>query len=220
MLNEHEPEVVSQTQAQMNDEAELASLLRDYDPSDEAQSTEALRKKYDNDLFYWLQTFVFALVSIVLIFAFVCRVSRVVGSSMDKTLADGELLLVWSIGYQPAAGDIVVLNKTVANLPADEAIVKRVIATGGQTVDIDYNTSTVYVDGNKLEEPYLWEPMRFMSWAPQTHFEVPEDSVFVMGDNRNGSTDSRFDDLQTVHVDYVLGKAVVILFPFGDIGLI
>ena len=176
-------------------------------------------------LYYWLQTLVFAVVAIVLLFTFVGRVTRVEGGSMLNTLHDGDLLLLQSIGYSPKAGDVVVLNKTTdetAALLGGEAIVKRVIATGGQTVYIDYASSTVYVDGAALDEPYVREAMHLRSgpYSGQTPFVVPEDSIFVMGDNRNESTDSRQELLGTVHEDYVLGRAVCILFPFSDLGLL
>ena len=178
-----------------------------------------------SNLYYWLQTLVLAVVSIVLLFTFVGRISRVEGNSMLHTLHDGDLLLLRSIGYTPKAGDVVVLNKTTdetVSLLGGDAIVKRVIATEGQEVFIDYNTSTVYIDGDPLNEPYLWEAMEFRSgpYSGQTPFVVPEGSIFVMGDNRNGSTDSRHELLGTVDTGYVLGKAVCILFPFSDMGLL
>lgn len=173
------------------------------------------------ELFYWLQTLVTALVCIVLVFTFLGRITRVVGNSMDPTLQWGELLLVWSLGYEPKAGDIVVLNKTTAAFLDGEAIVKRVVATGGQTVDIDYSTSTVYVDGEPLVEDYILEPMRELGGIyAQTHYEVPDGSVFLLGDNRNGSSDSRHPDLGCVDQEYILGRAVLVLFPFTKIGLI
>jgi len=177
------------------------------------------------NLYYWLQTLVLAVAVIVLLFTFVGRISRVEGGSMLNTLHEGDLLLLQSIGYTPKTGDVVVLNKTTdetVSLLHGDAIVKRVIATGGQTVSIDYNTSTVYIDGQPLDEPYLWEAMDFRSgpYSGQTPFVVPEGSIFVMGDNRNGSTDSRHELLGTVDTRYVLGKAVCILFPFSDIGLL
>lgn len=177
------------------------------------------------NLYYWLQTLVLAVVTIVLLFTFVGRITRVEGDSMRNTLHNGDLLLLQSIGYTPKAGDIVVVNKTtdetVALLGGD-AIVKRVIATGGQTVSIDYNTSTVYVDGAPLDEPYVWEPMdsHFGPYSGQSPFVVPEGSIFVMGDNRNASTDSRNQLLGPIDTGYVLGRAVCILFPFSDLGLL
>ena len=178
-----------------------------------------------NNLFYWVQTLVYAVVAIVLLFTFVGRLTRVEGSSMLNTLHDGDMLLLQSVGYQPKAGDIVVLNKTTPETTAllgGDAIVKRVVALGGQTVQIDYNTSTLYVDGQPVNEPYVRETMELRAgpYSGQTPFVVPEDSVFVLGDNRNESTDSRQELLGPVHKDYILGRAVCILFPFSDMKLL
>lgn len=99
-------------------------------------------------------------------------------------------------------------------------IVKRIIAVEGQTVDIDYQTGTVYVDGEALDEPYLNEPMEEPWYEDLTSVTVPEGSVFVMGDNRNHSNDSRDVTLGTVDTRYLLGKAEFICFPFSDFGRI
>ena len=144
---------------------------------------------------------------------------------MNNTLRDGEVMLIWSLGYTPEQGDIVVLNKTSAVLPGwnePRAIVKRVIATGGQTVDVDYASGTVYVDGQPLDEPYIREEMYLPYGAAMqhTHWEVPENSVFVMGDNRNNSTDSRDDRLGPIDSDYILGKAVLALWPLDRFGAV
>ncbi len=181
---------------------------------------KAETKKPYGEFFYWLQTLVSAIVCIVLVFTFVGRVTRVVGHSMDPTLSEGELLFVWSLGYEPKQGDIIVCNKTTATFLGGDAIVKRVIAVGGQTVDVDYATSTVYVDGEPLDEPYVLEPSGWFiqPGMEETHVEVPEGSVFLMGDNRNGSTDSRHCELGPVDTDYILGKAVFSLFPFNKMG--
>ena len=131
------------------------------------------------------------------------------------------MLLVWSLGYEPKQGDIVVLNKTTVEHLGGVAIVKRVIATGGQTVDIDYESNSVYVDGVLLDEPYIREPMDDITADPnraQTHFEVPEGEIFVMGDNRNNSDDSRDIRIGSIDEDYILGKAVFSLLPFDTIG--
>lgn len=172
-----------------------------------------------HNIYYWLQTLVVAVVTIVLLFGFVCRITRVKGGSMLDTLHDGDLLLLWSLGYTPKAGDVVVLNKTddeTTVLLGGEAIVKRVIATGGQTVEINYAADEVYVDGQLLDEPYIRQPD--MNGSGTQTYEVPEGHVFVMGDNRNASTDGRA--IGTVDEGYVMGKAVCILFPFADIGLL
>lgn len=110
---------------------------------------------------------------------------------------------------------MVVLHKDfdAANAP----IVKRVIATAGQTVQIDYAAGTVTVDGVVLEEDYILEPMRQQYWQAITEITVPEGSVFVMGDNRNVSADSRDPTLGTVDCRYILGQAVAVVFPLRDI---
>ncbi|MCI8423861.1 MAG: signal peptidase I [Lawsonibacter sp.] len=164
------------------------------------------------------------LLTVVLVFNCVARLTRVNGASMDYTLQDGEMLLLWSLGYQPEQGDIVVLNKTTAEFlggEGGEAIVKRVIATGGQSVDIDYVTSTVYVDGQPLDEPYIKEAMSLNTdlFMQNTHWDVPEGSIFVMGDNRNASTDSRHDLLGCIDCGYILGKVVLALWPLDQIGV-
>ena len=189
-----------------------------------AKPKEEVSRPYE-EWFYWLQTLVSAIVCIVLVFTFLGRITRVVGSSMDPTLENGELLFVWSLGYEPAQGDIVIANKTTADSVAllhGDAIVKRVIATGGQTVQIDYDSNVVYVDDVPLEEDYTLEEMHWLGdpGMQETYFEVPEGSVFLMGDNRNGSTDSRHEMLGCVDADYLLGKAVFVLFPFNKLGFL
>ncbi len=169
------------------------------------------------DLYFWLQALVMALVSLILLFTFVGRVIGVQGSSMVPTLHDKDMLLLQSIGYEPKPGDIVVLTKESFMA---QPIVKRVIAVGGQTVDIDYAAGTVAVDGVALEEDYINEAMYELPPDYATHVEVPKGSIFVMGDNRNKSSDSRDPRLGTVDVRYVLGRARFVLLPFQDFGVI
>ena len=135
-------------------------------------------------IFEWLQMLIYCLITAVVLFNCVARLSQVVGHSMDYTLSDGELTLVRSLGYEPKQGDIVVLNKTTAEFLGGEngeAIVKRVIAVGGQTVDIDYRSGTVYVDGIPLDEPYIKEDMLipYGSMMQNTHWEIPECSMLL-----------------------------------------
>ncbi len=180
-------------------------------------------RRKGSDLFEWLQLLMGCVLVAVVLFNCFARLTRVDGNSMDNTLKDGEMMLIWSLGYQPQQGDIVVLNKTdqvTDQLLHSKAIVKRVIATGGQTVDIDYSTGTVYVDGEALDEPYIKEEM-YLPANPMmynTHWEIPEESVFVMGDNRNASTDSRHDMVGPIDEDYILGKVVFALWPLEKFG--
>ena len=170
-------------------------------------------KEEGRDLYEWAQALVCSVLAVVLLFTFVIRLIGVDGHSMVPTLQDGDRLLVLNAmldsNYQ--YGDIVVLRKDTF---LEEPIVKRVIATEGQTVDIDFVSGAVYVDGELLEEDYINEP----TYVEETEFPltVPEGSIFVMGDNRNHSSDSRSSDLGTVDTRYVIGKAVFLLFPGAD----
>lgn len=181
------------------------------------ENKEKLTKEqsFKTDLYFWLQALVVALVSLIVVFAFFGRIIGVDGSSMVPTLHDRDLLLLQSIGYTPERGDVVVLNKPFGEV--NGPIVKRVIATEGQTVDIAYDAGgvgTVWVDGQALEEYYINEAMTYPTYTtldfPVT---VPEDCVFVMGDNRNHSADSRYPDIGMFSEDYILGKALIVVWP-------
>lgn len=156
-----------------------------------------------------------ALIAIVVLFTLVARLEWVDGSSMYPTLKDKEIMLVWQAGYTPNPGDVVLLTQKSFQ---EKSLVKRVIAVGGQTVRIDYQENKVYVDGEVLEEPYIngeeADPMeeRPASWTEE--LTVPEGDVFVMGDNRNHSGDSRDPAIGVVAEGNVIGKCVLVLFPF------
>ncbi|MDD4714934.1 MAG: signal peptidase I [Oscillospiraceae bacterium] len=167
------------------------------------------------EFYFWLQALVLALVCIILVFTFVGRMIGVEGSSMVPTLHDNDMLLLQSVGYHPKQGDIVVLTKkSFLNLP----IVKRVIAVGGQKVDMDYGTGTVRVDGTVLNEDYINGKMQPPSYQSISSVYVPQGYVFVMGDNRNFSSDSRDPQLGVVDERYILGRALFVAFPFSRLG--
>lgn len=133
-----------------------------------------------------------------------------VGASMLPTLPPDSLFLIQKWGYTPKRGDVVVVQKdSFTAYP----IVKRVVATGGEHVVVDYAANTVYVDGVALDEPYLYEPMVDTGHPHMTMLDVtvPEGSVYVLGDNRNHSSDSRHQDLGTVEEQYILGRMVLAL---------
>ena len=144
-------------------------------------------------------------------FAFAVRLVGVNGSSMEPTLKHKDCLLVVNslLHNDYRYGDIVVLRKDTLT---EEALVKRVIATENQEVDIDFDSGSVYVDGVELEESYINE-RTYTDEGMVFPLVVPEGSVFVMGDNRNHSTDSRDTRLGTVDTRYIIGKAVAIVLP-------
>lgn len=144
------------------------------------------------------------------------RASLVRGSSMEPTLFDGDCILVQMAGYQPATGDIVAIK---AKDRQGKHLVKRIIARGGQTVQIDFETGMVFVDGQLLAEPYIAEETHLMGDVvfPVT---VPEDSYFVLGDNRNHSQDSRGSALGCVPRQDIEGRAVFRFAPFDRFGSI
>ena len=172
---------------------------------------EENKKENSRELYEWVQALVGSVLTVVLVFTFVIRLIGVDGHSMVPTLQDGDRLLVLnSMLYSDYKyGDIVVLRKEAF---LEEPIVKRVIATEGQTVDIDFDAGVVYVDGQALEEDYINEPT-CLEEGTEFPLTVPEGSIFVMGDNRNRSSDSRDSRLGTVDTRYVIGKAVFLAFP-------
>lgn len=171
--------------------------------------------RFKSELFNWGESLISVLIFFVIVFIFFVRLIGVDGTSMYPTLEDHNVMLTSNLGYKPERGDIVVLNKETFwnGLP----IVKRIIAVGGDTIDIDFDTGDVMVNGEVLDEPYIaertvkQEDMEF----PQT---VPEGCVFVMGDNRNWSTDSRNTALGMVDERYILGHVLTIAYPFDRIG--
>ena len=173
------------------------------------------QRESGTDFYEWVQALVCSVLVAVMLFTFVIRMIGVDGHSMVPTLQDGDRLLVLnSMLYDDYKyGDIVVLRKSSF---LSEPIVKRVIATEGQTVDIDFSTGSVYVDGVLLKEDYINE-LTFTEEGTEFPLTVPEGSIFVMGDNRNHSNDSRDSRLGTVDSRYVIGKAVVLAFPGPDI---
>ena len=173
---------------------------------------ETAEKSVMKEIFEWVQAIVIAVVLALVIRSFIFTVVRVDGQSMEPTLQNNDRMIVWRLGYEPKTGDIVVFNP-----PGHDKNVfwiKRVNATEGQHVEIDYNTNSVYVDGEKLDESYLGEPMQNLGFQYQ-ETDVPEGCVFVMGDNRNHSSDSRV--IGTVNEEFILGEAVLRFWPFTNV---
>lgn len=165
----------------------------------------------------WLGSFIAALLCVVILFTFVFRIVRVSGDSMLPTLQDGNVLIISDMAYEPQTGDIVVLQ--VPSYKNGLPLIKRVIATEGQKVEIDFKEWKVKVDGKLLDETYIkyMEGFSMESFNCPPEFTVKDGCVFVMGDNRNDSNDSRNSVIGQVDERYILGKVIVRLSssPFG-----
>ncbi len=174
--------------------------------------TEAPKLTWQQNVALYLKDIVFALVIVMGLLLLAFRLIMVDGASMENTLLNGDyMLLVSNLFYkEPAAGDVVVVSKQAYS--NGKPIVKRIIATEGQTVDIDFEEGIVYVDGVALDEPYTKTATNLKEGQvfPQT---VADGCVFVMGDNRNNSKDSRSTQIGQVDKREVLGKVVYLLFP-------
>ncbi len=183
--------------------------------NDEAlQQSSASPTALQDELFDWAQNIAVILSVVVLVFTFIVRVIGVDGQSMEPTLHDRDWMLISNLFYEPDYGDIVVLTKQQF---MDKPIVKRVIATEGQTIDIDFASGRVSVDGRVLDEPYINDltTRQFDMQFPQT---VPKGCVFVMGDNRNHSSDSRVGSLGMVDKRYIIGRLVFRILPINMFG--
>lgn len=185
---------------------------------------EKKKESFTDELLDWIESFVFAVFVVILVFIFFFRIVLVDGPSMNPTLNNGDRLIVTHLNYTPARGDIVVLNSTGLN----KTIIKRCIGIAGDTVKVDYSHNAVYVNGDKVDEYYLDvnEPMELKSYFDGAYYTddncyeytVPEGCIFVMGDNRNNSTDSRASAVGFVNTEDILGKAVFRIMPFNSFG--
>ena len=208
-------------------EFENGFSVADFD--DEAVEQKSEKHKYQ-ELFDWMETIIIALVSVVVIFSLFFRLAVIVGPSMQNTLYENERVIITNFLYKPQYGDIVVISRNSGNsvdgiATSREPIIKRVIATGGQYVDIDFASGKVYVGDDlsnmtELDEPYVNGPT-ILEGDVEFPVYVKEGYIFVLGDNRNNSTDSRSSSIGEeglVDERYILGKAIYRVWPFKSIG--
>lgn len=176
------------------------------------QGSAFVREVYD-----WIESAITAVVFVILVFTFAGRLVGVEGESMLPTLNDKDRLVATNLLYQPENGDIVVVTKPNTR---NEPLIKRVIAVGGQTIDINFAENAVFVDGERIDEPYILEPMDpdDSSNIPMP-VTIPEGYVFIMGDNRNNSWDSRISEIGLVDKRHILGKIIYRVMPYSHIGV-
>ena len=218
----------------MNQEPRLPNDEEQKEPQDStdasvAEAPASAGKKAVAGVFDILEMFALSVFAVLIIFTFLVRLCRVEGSSMENTLYDGQYLLLYSLAYTPEQDDIIVFHVT-DDAGGGKTMVKRVIATGGQTVEINFESCEILVDGVPYDDAHAVLKNRFTDditgeydlFANHSYDSatktfcatVPEGTLFVMGDNRNNSKDSRNDEIGFIDSRTVLGKAVLRLHPF------
>ena len=182
-------------------------------------------KKIRQNIWEWLETIVISFLVVVFTFTFIFRIVGISGDSMLNTLIDKERVIVSNLFYTPKQGDIVIISRNYLididdTSDASSPIIKRVIAVAGQKVDIDFNAGIVYVDDTPLSEPYT-KTLTNQPGDVEFPVVVPENCVFVLGDNRNESLDSRFSwvgENGMIDTRYILGKALFRVYPLSRFG--
>lgn len=167
-------------------------------------------KKSDtvNTVYDWLASFMFAMVAVVILLTFFVRVVDIDGKSMNPTLFDSEKVLITNTVTTPVTGDVVIISHGEEYA---DPLVKRVIATEGQSLDIDFEQNTVKVDGKLLDEPYIQG--RTIKEDNNIPSVIPKGKVFVMGDNREWSSDSRGTRIGLIDIKNIIGKVRCVVFP-------
>lgn len=206
----------------------------DFILDDEEEEKSGAEKARDrkNELYLYVQTVLESIVAAFLILTFVLSISMVIGASMEPTLLENDRLVIMRLFYKPSYGDIIAVwaeglpNRETGG--TGEMIVKRVIGLEGDVIDIDRETGTVYRNGTPLKEDYIKESID-PSNLGNAHYPVTvdENSVFVLGDNRNHSTDSRYVEnagtdyyVGCIDLRYIMGKAVFRIYPLDRIGVL
>ncbi len=164
-------------------------------------------------LYEYVEAFLLAMILLVVLFTFCFRVAGVVGTSMEPTLSNGDRLILKAHFYEPSYGDIVVVNRYT-----DEPLIKRVIAVEGDTLRIDAETGAVYRDGVMLNETYIKGVTLLKDMTGEV--TVPQGYVFLMGDNRSVSKDSRNEEIGMIRVEDIIGCAVLRVWPFSSFGIL
>ncbi len=169
--------------------------------------------KNRQEFFEWVDALVFCAVAIMIIFLFFFRLVTVQGVSMEPTFQDGDRLVIRSVAYTAERGDAVVLD---SHTGLGKPLVKRVVAVGGDVIDIDTTNGDVYINGELIDEPYIADNETVV-YDVEFPLTIEEGHVFVMGDNRDNSQDSRSSTVGQVDERGIMGKVVLRVFPFDRI---
>ena len=178
------------------------------------KKTKNSPSEFMNGIYDWVSAGLFALSVIVILMTFCFRLVNVDGSSMLQTLQNGNKVIVTGLDYNPEVGDIIVISH---GAELDKALVKRIIAVEGQTVDINSETGEVSVNNIVLDEPYI-NGKTVAEGDMEFPLQVTEGNVFVLGDNRPISKDSRFSDVGLIDVGAIIGKVRLRISPIDEIG--
>ena len=168
-----------------------------------------MNNKFLNTIYDFSSVLLTAILAVSVIFTFGFKISAVIGDSMKETLHNGDNVVISAVTPDLKYGDVVVISQPNGY---EKVLIKRVIAVGGQTVSFDRLSGKVLVDGVALDEPYIRANMIFTASMNNT-YTVPEGCLFVMGDNRNESADSRDKNVGFIDERYVVGK---VIYKFGD----
>lgn len=198
-----------------------------------AEKHDAAKQSFLDDLADMAESVIYAVFLVLLIFTFLFRIATVEGTSMVPTLQEDDRLVVSNLLYKPEQGDIIIINSENSHLFADDSqtevaeapglgkrIVKRIIAVEGQTVDIDFDLGIVYVDGNQIYESYIADLTTRNEGAFDYPITIPEGYMFVMGDNRLWSKDSRHPEVGLISNDDVMGHVILRISPFDNFGFV